>query len=147
MLAVEVQLFPDKTFFVQLVLFLTVLFGLHFLVFRPVLKILRYRFEKTEGDRKRIESLTQKTEVLIQQYESKMQTAKKEAQGLKEIIRKEGVEQSSRMIQDVKELRMKELEKIRQEVSKATLEAEKKLEVQAKDLGVQMVEKVLDKKI
>ena len=147
MLAVEVQLFPDKTFFIQLILFLTVLFVLHFLVFRPILKILRYRFEKTEGDRKRIESLTQKTEALISQYEGRMKSAKKEAQILKETIRKEGMEQASRMIQDAKELRMKELEKIQQEVSKATAEAEKKLEAQAKDLGIQMAEKVLEKKI
>lgn len=143
MLGLEIRLLPDQTFFIQLGVFLTVLIGLNYLIFKPVLRILRYRFEKTVGDRKKIEELTQKTHLLMTEYETKIADARAKAHELKEAIRQEGVDQATQLVHEAKALRQKELEKVRQEVAKAYGMAEGQLVTQAKTLGREIAEKVL----
>lgn len=143
MLCVEIRLLPDQTFFIQLGIFLVVLTGLHFLVFKPLIRILRYRFEKTDGDRKKIEELTQKTQKLMAEYEAKIAEARRDAHEIKEAIRKEGLEQANELMKEAKASRQKELGQIRQEVARATLEAEGSLKSHASAIGKEIAEKVL----
>ncbi len=147
MLIAEVSLLPDKTLLIQLGIFLAVLWTLNVFIFKPLLKILKARFEKTAGDRKRIEDLTRKTESLVASYEERMTEARKQAHALKDAIRKEGLDQAGKLIHDAKELRKAELERVRIEVDRAASEAEKQLETQSKELGAAITEKVFGRKV
>lgn len=143
LLSTEIQLFPDRTLFIQLGIFLAVVFCLNHFVFQPVLKILRLRRAKTEGDRKKITEIVQKTEQLMKEYEAKMQEAKKEAFQIKEGIRREGREQGLNIVQEARQASLTQIEKIKKEIAGAATQATAQLESQAEVLSRQIAEKVL----
>ncbi|OGQ05912.1 MAG: hypothetical protein A3F82_05730 [Deltaproteobacteria bacterium RIFCSPLOWO2_12_FULL_44_12] len=147
MLAAEIQLFPDKTIFIQLSIFLVVLLTLTHFVFKPVLKIIHLRKAKTEGDRKKIEEMTQKTDALMKEYEKKIQEAKQDAFKMKETIRKEGDEQGQRIVHEAKQASLSQIEKIKKEMEIARQNATSQLELQAKTLGKMIAEKVLGRSL
>lgn len=143
LLSTEINLFPDRTLFIQLGIFLAVVFCLNHFVFQPVLKILKLRKARTEGDRKKIEEVVQKTQNLMKEYEAKMQEAKKEAFQIKEAIRKEGHEQGLIIVQEARQASQTQIEKIKKEIASASLQAGSQLESQADILSRQIAEKVL----
>lgn len=143
MLASEISLFPDRTFFIQLAIFLAVLACLNHLVFRPVLQILRLRMAKTDGDRKKIAEIKEKTETLLQEYSKKIQEAKQEAFQMKEAIRRTGEEQGQKIVQEAKQASLAQIEKTKKEMEGITQACAKELEAHAQSLGRQIAEKVL----
>jgi len=143
MLAAEIQLLPDYTLFFQLGIFLLVAFSLSHFVFKPVLKIVKLRRSKTEGDRLKIQELNQKTESLMKEYEEKIKVAKQEAFQIKESIRREGEEQGQRMIHEAKQASLSQIEKAKKEIAAASQLATDQLESQARTLGKSLAEKVL----
>lgn len=143
MLAAEVHLLPDKTVFIQLAIFLVVLVGLNHLVFKPLLRLIRLRREKTKGSQDTIQKLTEKTDVLLKAYEEKMVKARQEAFGLKESIRREGEAQGQKIIEEARQVAITQMEKAKKEIEKETDLATKKLEAEAKTLSHSLAEKLL----
>ncbi|MBI4124459.1 MAG: ATP synthase F0 subunit B [Deltaproteobacteria bacterium] len=143
LLSTEVQLMPDKTLFTQLAIFLTVLAALNHFVFKPVLRIIRLRREKTKGDQTRIEELTKQTEGLVKEYEGKIHEARKEAFQMKEAIRREGEAQGQRIIQEARGASLAQMEKASRAIQKETEAASKKLEAQAEGMSRTLAEKLL----
>lgn len=143
MLASEIQLFPDETVFIQLAIFLLVLVGLNHFVFKPVLKLIRLRKERTEGEKGRLEELQEKTEGLVREYESKIVLAKQEGFKIKEGIRREGEALGQKVVQEAKQASLSQLEKIKKEIEKETEGATKQLEREAEVLSQTLAEKVL----
>lgn len=147
LLSAEIQLLPDKTFFLQLVLFLVVAVSLNHFVFKPVLKILNLRKMRTKGDRAKIEELMTKTQNLIKEYEAKMKEAKIEGVKIKEAIRREGEGQGQKIVHEAKQASLEQIEKIKQEIEMESKKASEQLEQQAKTLGKDMAEKILGRPI
>ena len=147
LLSSEIQLMPDKTFFIQLGIFLVVAVCLNYLVFKPVLKIIQLRKSKTEGDRKKIHTIAEKTEQLMKEYEAKMETAKKEAFKLKESLKREGEEQGQKVIHEAKQASLTQIDQIKKEIAVSSDRALKDLEEQSKTLGKNLAEKVLGRPI
>lgn len=143
MLAAEVQLTPDKTFFVQLAIFLVVLVALNHFVFKPVLRVIRLRREKTKGELAKIEALTKETEKLVKEYEDKIHEARKEAFQMKETIRREGEAQGQKIIQEARQASLTQMEQARRAIQKETETATQKLEAQAKGMSRTLAEKLL----
>lgn len=147
LLAESVQLMPDKTFFVQLGIFLAVLFALNHFVFKPVLRIIALRREKTKGAQAQIEALAAKTETLVKEYEAKIQEARKEAFGLKEGIRREGEAQGQKMVQEARQASLVQVEQMRHEIKRETDQAGRRLETEAERIGKTLAEKLLGRPI
>ena len=147
MLASELQLMPDKTFFVQLAIFLLVAIGLNYLVFQPVLRILSLRKTRTKGEQEKVRLLNAKTEQMVRDYEKKMQDARVEALKIKEEIRREGEVQGQKMIKEAREASLQEMAKIRQTLDSSKEEAKHALEKEAEVLGKQVAEKLLGRSI
>lgn len=143
MLAAEVHLLPDKTLIYQLLIFLVVLVGLNHLVFKPVLRLIRLRRDRTKGAEETILKLAEKTESLLKEYETKMVKAKQEGFSLKEAIRREGEEQGKKIVEEAKQAAMSQLETVKKEMAKETERAGKKLEEEAKQLSRSLAEKLL----
>ena len=111
------------------------------------MKIIHLRKAKTEGDRKKIEEMTQKTDALMKEYEKKIQEAKQDAFKMKETIRKEGDEQGQRIVHEAKQASLSQIEKIKKEMEIARQNATSQLELQAKTLGKMIAEKVLGRSL
>lgn len=127
--------------------FLVVAVSLNFLVFQPVLRILKLRRSKTSGDRIRLEELSAQTEALIKEYEAKMAEAKGEAFAVKETIRKEGELQGQRMIQEARAANHAQIEKLKEEIQNASRKAGKELERESEVLSRSIAEKVLGRSL
>lgn len=147
LLSSDIQLMPDRTFFLQLAIFLVVAVSLNHLVFKPILKIIQLRRSKTEGDRKKIHAVVEKTDQLMKEYEAKMAAAKKEAFQLKESLKRAGEEEGHRMVQEAREVGRSEIEKIKKEIAASSDRALKVLEEQGKTLGKSLAEKVLGRSL
>lgn len=143
MLAEEIQLLPDKTFFIQLAIFLGVVVSLNYFVFKPVLKLIQLRRTRTKGEKEKLEDLKNKTESLIKEYEGKLLKAKQEGFQIKESIRKEGEVQAQKVIHEAKQAGLAQLEKARGAIEKETEAASKHLEKEAQNLGKSLAEKIL----
>ena len=142
-----INLLPDRTFFAQLAIFLIVLFMLSRFVFKPVLKVLKLRKHHTEGERKRIEELAKKSQVMMEEYSKKIAQARLQASQLKENIRQEGELRGSELIQTSKNIARQEIERVRQEIQKSANKAKSDLEKQAENLGTEIAEKVVGRKL
>lgn len=147
LLEAEIRLLPDWTFFVQLAIFLVVMVCLNGLVFQPVLRLLRLRKSRTEGDRKRIEELKEKTQDLMKEYAQKIQEAKREAFIMKEALRKEGNEQGQKIIQEAKQAGLTQIEKAKTEIEGLAKTCTEQLETHADVLSRQIAEKVLGRSL
>lgn len=113
------------------------------LVFKPVLRILALRRSKTKGDQKRIQELEQKLKQLVETYDGKMAEATLKAQAIKEEIRKEGENQSRKIVHEAKQFSLEEIDRMKKELEFKKKDQEKQLEVQAKQLGLDLAEKIL----
>lgn len=91
MAASEINLIPDKTVLVQLAIFLSVLFGLSFLVFRPITKIIKLRRERTNKLLEEAKALQEKIAASTEQYARTMNEARVMAHNEKEKIRQAGL--------------------------------------------------------
>lgn len=147
LLAESVNLLPDKTFFVQLIFFVIVLFCLSRFVFKPLLKILALRRQHTEGERRKIETVAARTEAMMKEYEAKMAVARQQASQLKESIRREGEEAGAKLVQESKEVAKIQVEKVKQEIQKSVDQASADLEKQAKQLGTEIAGKILGRSL
>lgn len=147
MLAAEINLLPDKTLWVQMLLFFVVLLGLNIFVFKPLLKLIALRKAKTMGEREQIDSLIGKTEEMNREYEARMTEAKVQASRVKEAIRKEGEEQGLKLIGQAKRLSNQELDEMRMKIEAEVQQAERSLEEKSKKLGEQIAEKILGRKV
>lgn len=147
LLSSEINLFPDQTVFVQLLIFLSVLVSLNLLVFKPLLKVLQLRRSKTEGDQKRIEEIQAKATAVMKEYEEKIKQARLEAFRVKEEIRREGEAETTRIIQEARQAGFAQLEKIKKEIEDSCKMAEKDLELQAEVLSRSIAEKVLGRSL
>lgn len=147
LLSSEINLFPDQTVFVQLLIFLSVLAALNILVFKPLLKVLQLRRSKTEGDLKRIGEVQAKAMTVMKEYEGKIKEARLEAFRMKEEIRREGESEATRIIQEARQAGLAQVEKIKREIEDSCKMAEKDLELQSEILSRSIAEKVLGRSL
>ncbi|MDO8493765.1 MAG: ATP synthase F0 subunit B [Deltaproteobacteria bacterium] len=143
MIASEIQLLPDQTVFFQLVIFLIVAVSLNHLVFKPTLRLIRLRRERTEGETVKIEELKTRVEAHLKEYQQKIREAKEEGFKIKEAIRKEGELQGHKILQEAKQVSQAEMEKIRQSMLAEMDRARKTLQEKAASLSKEIEDKVL----
>jgi F0F1-type ATP synthase membrane subunit b/b' len=79
----KIHLIPDKTFFVQFGIFLVVLTGLYFFIFRPVVRIILLRRQKTSGLLEKSKAFEEKLGELAAGYNAEISSAREE--GLKKL--------------------------------------------------------------
>lgn len=133
----QIHLIPDRTAFVQLAIFLAVFFGLTALIFKPVIKIIKLRRERSSGLLDEARDLQKNIDTKLSEYEKKMNLAKTSilaeysemrARSLEEEskIKNEAREESLRMFdkarQDLLDTKKKVVEELRKEVPSITKE-------------------------
>lgn len=142
-----IDLMPNETFFVQMAIFLVTLAGLHFLVFRPILRILARREELTEGNRQKASELQAKTETLLANYENQMKEARQKGISLKSEQTQAGEAKAQEILAQTRGDIEAKLQKQRQQVQGELKEAGLVLRKYSRDLSQEMAEKLLGRKV
>lgn len=133
--------------FIQGVIFLFVLWFLSRVLFRPILKILQEREEKTEGFLNQADEAGKRAEKTLEQYNEKFRRAKKEALDLKRKLVLEGTEQKEAIFNQAKKEARGFLEEMRGNIAKEAEATRKTLRQQVESLGQIMAEKALGRSL
>ncbi len=141
------NLAPDITLFFQLAIFLTVLAALNFLLFKPLLRVFDKRKGATEGVKDEVLRLKQEAEQKLKEYEDRMSQARLQGAAHKEKIKKTGEEEASRIIAQARGDSDARLKEVQTALSKEASEARLLLRKTVEQLGEEMAEKVLEKKL
>lgn len=123
-----INLFPDETFFLQLFFFLFTLYFLNTLVFKPALRILRRRYELTEGSSIEAKSFTKKAEENEQKIHACIAEKRHEARLEGDEKRRRAEDAARKLLQKTREEIKTQVESARVEIEREALEAEKNLE-------------------
>lgn len=133
--------------FIQGAIFLFVLWFLSRVLFRPILKILQEREEKTEGFLNQADEAGKRAEKTLEQYNEKFRQAKKEALDLKRKLVLEGTEQKEAIFNQAKKEARGFLEEMRGNIAKEAEATRKTLRQQVESLGQIMAEKALGRSL
>ncbi len=99
MLAVTVHLTPDKSFFPLLIIFVIVLVALHFLVFRPLLRLIDRRHEVTAGEEERAKGLESASAGYEVEIRREFEELKKRGTVIREGLRSEAEKTARELIE------------------------------------------------
>ncbi len=137
----------NATLFIQLVNFLVLMVLLDRILFRPMLRILEERRERTEGRRRQAERIDAEAEAIWADYQERIRQAKAEADRIRtEIIRRAEAERQ-KLLAQVAEESEKRLVQIRARIRAEVEEARKALEAEARVLAEGMAERLLGRRI
>lgn len=137
----------NATLLIQLANFLLLMFLLNRLLFRPMMRVLEERRERTEGRRKKAEQLDAEAEAVWSDYQKRIQEAKADA----DRIRSELVRQADAERQKTVEAATRQAEKtvteIRARVRAEAEEARGVLRAEAERLASAMAEQILGRSV
>jgi F-type H+-transporting ATPase subunit b len=132
---------------VQGVIFLLVLWFLNRVLFKPILKILHGREEKTEGSLSEADETEKKAEKTLEQYNEKFRQAKKEAIGLKRKFILEGTEKKEDLLTNARKEAQGFLEEMRRNIAEEAEQTKKSLHQQVDAMGKIMAQKALGRNV
>ncbi len=119
-MSTEIHLIPDRSFFIQLVLFMSVLFGLSYLLFRPIKKILIARKSRTVELLNEVRAAEERIKIKTQEYAAQIQKTKDEASKEKEAIRQMGIKEESQIKEVARREASKAIDSARAEIARST---------------------------
>ena len=132
---------------VQGIIFLLVLWFLNKVLFKPILKILHGREEKTEGSLSEADETEKTAEKTLEQYNEKFRQAKKEALELKRKLILEGTEKKEAAIDKAKKEAQGFLEEMRRNIAEEAEQTKKTLHQQVDAIGQIMAQKALGRSV
>jgi F-type H+-transporting ATPase subunit b len=132
---------------IQGVIFLLVLWFLNRNLFKPLLKVLQERDERTEGFLQKSKEMEGKAKETFAEYTEKLRQARKETLEIKKKHILEGVERREDIFGKVRQEISSLLEGIRGEISAETESARQSLYPQIETMGRAIAEKVLGRSV
>jgi F-type H+-transporting ATPase subunit b len=132
---------------IQGVIFLFVLWFLNKVLFKPILKILQEREERTEGFLNQADQVGEKAEKTLEQYNEKFRQAKKEALELKRKLILEGAEKKEAAIDKARKEAQGFLEEMRRNIAEEAEQTKKTLHQQVDAIGQIMAQKALGRSV
>jgi len=138
-----VTVIPDYTLLIQMVIFLSLIFVLNILLYKPILAIIERRKKQLEESENEIKLFNESVEKRVAEYEEKLKQAKIKGSELKKEIIQEGVNQAKNIVDVVRNeipvLAREFQQKMDNEVQKAKLI----LDGHSKELSLEIAQKVL----
>jgi len=132
---------------IQGLIFLLVLWFLNKILFRPILKILQEREERTEGFLNQADQVERKAEKTLDQYNEKFRQARKEALELKRKLILEGAEKREVAIDKARKEAQGFLEEMRRNIAEEAEQTKKTLHQQVDTIGQIMAQKALGRSV
>jgi F-type H+-transporting ATPase subunit b len=138
-----VTVIPDYTLLIQMVIFLSLIFVLNILLYKPILAIIERRKKQLEESENEIKLFNESVEKRVAEYEEKLKQAKIKGSELKKEIIQEGVNQAKNIVDVVRNeipvIAREFQQKMDNEVQKAKLI----LDSHSKELSLEIAQKVL----
>ena len=138
-----VTVIPDYTLLIQMVIFLSLIFVLNILLYKPILAIIERRKKQLEESENEIKLFNESVEKRVAEYEEKLKQAKIKGSELKKEIIQEGVNQAKNIVDVVRNeipvIAREFQQKMDHEVQKAKLI----LDGHSKELSLEIAQKVL----
>jgi F-type H+-transporting ATPase subunit b len=137
----------DQSLIYQIINFLLLLLILNALLYKPIRNILKQRAEKVAG----LAAEGQKTQADMiqkeQDYQNRLQQARKEGFEQKNLFKLEGQEEEKRLLQQANQKIEAELTQNRQQIAQQVEEARKKLSGEVASFSQEIAQKILGRKI
>lgn len=142
-LAVSIDI--DGTILVQMTAFLLAIFMLHFLLFKPYLKTLEARSESVEGSAEEAGEMGDQATLLKGKYERKIRKARRDAQEVRESLRKQGLAEQEDIQSEVRQELEAKLSEERAAIAEHVEKARSDIEKRSEGLADAMVAKLIPK--
>lgn len=142
-----VQVLPDLTFFVQMAIFLVLVFVLNALLYKPILNIIDRRKKQLEELENEIKLFNESVNTKAAEYEEKLKQAKTNASELKKEIIQEGNEQAKKIVDVVRAEIPVMTQEFQQKIEKEIQTAWQILDKQSQKLSLDIAQKVLGRSV
>ena len=127
----------------QMVNFIVLIFLLNFIIFKPILRIIDERREKTDGALAEARRLMDEAEALLKEYNEKVSGAKQKAVGVINEGRTKAIEEQRVALADARSKAEENLRLLEERIDKEKREAAQKLGDFAKVFSIHIAEKLL----
>ncbi len=138
---------PDLTIIIQLVIVLTLMVALSNILFKPIVRISLARREWIEAAEKKSRELQQRTEKLMDQYREAMTSAQAQGASIREEIRKTNVSREMEILKKAMDEANGFLGEMRSKIDEESRTAQGKLRLNAQEISQEIVEKILGRAI
>lgn len=135
----------NYSFFVQLAVFLALVFFLQKFLFKPLMRLWEEREEQMEGSRKRAEELSARADQLIVYYEAQLWATRKLAQEDSDTARRALVKELEESVLKVRNESNEAIAELREKIAGEFKAAEQRVLDSAQAMGEMIVERILGK--
>ena len=142
-----VTVIPDYTLLVQGVLFLTLVFLLNILLYKPILSIIDRRKKQLEESENEIRLFDENAEKKVAEYEEKLKQAKLKASEAKKEVIQEGANQAKNIIDAVRNEIPVIAREFQQKMDKEVEKAKAVLDGNSRQLSLEIAQKILGRPV
>lgn len=137
----------NYTLFIQIINFLFLVIILNWLLVKPVMKMIDERRNRVEGNEGEAERLVKEADENISEYESKLAEARMTASKEKEKIRMEGVQLEAEILRTARDETRKMVENLKMRIGEESKQASQNMKKEIDSLSLEMVERILGRKL
>lgn len=138
-----INLAPDLTVFIQIGLFVSLIFILNILIYKPVLKVLDSRGKKISGLEDDAARLNEEVEKKLAGYRERINAAREEGNAKRVILKKEGLDKEVEILEAVQGEAERTLLDAKDKIAKETVVALQGLREMSREMGKNIAEKAL----
>ncbi|MGH9338721.1 MAG: ATP synthase F0 subunit B [Acidobacteriota bacterium] len=137
----------DWTLLVGLVIFLSTLFMLNRLLFRPLFEVLDERRARTSELRRKADEVVNYQESLFEKYQQRIKEERQACYKLAESLRSSALEERQKRISSARQTAEDMLEESMQQVQKELETAKEQLKSEAAEIARAITSRVLERKV
>lgn len=142
-----VTVIPDYTIFVQMAIFIALIFILNIFLYKPILSIIERRKKHLDELENEIKLFNESVDKKAAEYEEKLKLAKANASELKKTIIKEGADQAKVIVDTVRNEIPAMMQEFQQKLDKEVQAARQTLDSQSRRLSLEIAEKVMGRSV
>jgi len=135
----------NYSFFIEIVLFLAMVFFLQRFLFRPLLKLWDEREDLIEGNRKKAETLSKQVDQMVVYYEAQLWAARRLAQEERERIRRQAGKEQEEIVQVARTEANETIADLREKIALEYREALKRIQDESEAMGKSIAGRILGK--
>lgn len=141
------NLIPDLTIIPMWFVFMMSFFVLNHFIFKPTLKILAERRNKTIGLEKDVKNFEEKTEVNLREYGSLMVDANNLARNARDDILRAADSQQKEIVGEARQEAEQKINQIKAKISEQSGKAQQELQQNSQQLAQEIASKLMERKV
>lgn len=142
-----VTVIPDYTLLIQMIIFVTLIFILNILLYKPILSIIDRRKKQLEESENEIRLFNESVEKRVAEYEEKLKQAKLKASEQKKEIIQEGANQAKNIVDAVRNEIPAIAKEFQQKMDMEVQKAKAVLDGHSKGLSLEIAQKILGRPV